>query len=242
MRVKITSALHIFKDPVSAVCSMVKRYGREVTGECQICGFKGHTEIHHIISQPKIGRIKPGEHGHDLNLLKNPGNLAELCVPCHELTDSHIYRRTLELKESQLTGSSKSRNRPKRSPAEWVARNKRIAKQKRKSAETCKGMTKKSNFTKMCNHVIKETWPGDYCPQHEYQDPDPPEPKESPGLHDEGLVDAEEMAALVGISQGWMKTSDEYVRELFADWSKPWKRRWLYQQDPRGRPLEREGE
>jgi len=29
---------------------MSVRYGREVTGKCQVCGYKGKTHIHHIIS------------------------------------------------------------------------------------------------------------------------------------------------------------------------------------------------
>tara|TARA_B000000441_G_C21701238_1_gene326077 strand:- start:43 stop:1017 length:975 start_codon:yes stop_codon:yes gene_type:complete len=63
------------------------------TGICTICKKEGKTEWHHIISQAKIKRIKPNEYGADLDLMRNRGNLIELCLHCHELTDSHIYWR-----------------------------------------------------------------------------------------------------------------------------------------------------
>ena len=39
---------------------MAERYGREVTGQCQVCGYKGKTQIHHIISQHTIEKLKEG--------------------------------------------------------------------------------------------------------------------------------------------------------------------------------------
>ena len=64
----------------------------EIMGKCTICHAEGKTEIHHIISQAKIERIKPHEHGGNLDLKTNPGNLIELCVPCHDLTSHSWYR------------------------------------------------------------------------------------------------------------------------------------------------------
>jgi len=77
---------------------MVKRYGKEITGNCAICldcgrKTRGKTQIHHIISQAKISRLEQGDHGFDMNLERNNGNLVELCVECHDLTDSSAFRR-----------------------------------------------------------------------------------------------------------------------------------------------------
>jgi hypothetical protein len=96
---------------------MKTRYGREVTGKCQICGHEGNTDIHHIVSKAKISRIVPGKgrasHGHDLNLMTNPGNLAELCGKCHKLTDSHIYWRMHELLD-ELRGDKEATKKKRR--------------------------------------------------------------------------------------------------------------------------------
>jgi len=66
---------------------MEKRYGVEVTGVCRICQTDGFTEMHHIISQAKAKKL-----GRE-DLLTNPGNIVELCIECHELTDSSIFFR-----------------------------------------------------------------------------------------------------------------------------------------------------
>ena len=60
-------------------------------GTCAICGTAGEVQGHHIISQAKIKRLKQGQYGYDLNLLRNPRNLIDLCLDCHSLTDSHVY-------------------------------------------------------------------------------------------------------------------------------------------------------
>ena len=222
MRVKITSALHIFKDPVSAVCSMVKRYGREVTGECQICGFKGSTQIHHIISQAKSGRLKPNQHGHDLNLIENPGNLAELCVPCHELTDSHFYRRLMEKVEAE-----NEREPPNVSEGEYPGG---------KWKFQCIGIAASSG--KRCRR--RRAPKGGYCPKHLDQAPSghyqhdfvvrpmPPLRGWWDGEDDwkEPVLDAEHMAALAGIHRLGEEV-DDYVLELFEEWPEAWHRRWL---------------
>ena len=75
---------------------MEERYGVEVKGVCRICGFVGRTEMHHIISQAKIAKIGKPE------LLTNPGNIVELCLECHDLTDSSIFFRLHESKLSEL--------------------------------------------------------------------------------------------------------------------------------------------
>jgi hypothetical protein len=66
---------------------MEERYGVEVTGICRICGVEGLTEMHHIISQAKAKKL-----GRD-DLLTNPGNIVELCIECHDMTDSSVFFR-----------------------------------------------------------------------------------------------------------------------------------------------------
>lgn len=63
---------------------MTKRYGVEVTGICRICSFEGYTEMHHIISQARCIKL-----GRD-DLISNPGNIVELCKPCHDQTTASI--------------------------------------------------------------------------------------------------------------------------------------------------------
>ena len=75
---------------------MEERYGVEVTGKCRICGFEGKTEMHHIISQAKIAKLKRPD------LLTNPGNIVELCLECHDWTDATIFFRLHESKMSEL--------------------------------------------------------------------------------------------------------------------------------------------
>jgi hypothetical protein len=60
---------------------MVERYGKEVLGICTICGAKGNTEMHHIISKDRCKKIGKPEW-----INKNPGNIIELCTPCHDET------------------------------------------------------------------------------------------------------------------------------------------------------------
>ena len=66
---------------------MEERHGVEVTGVCKICQAEGNTEMHHIISQSKIEKLKRPD------LLTNPNNIIELCKTCHHWTDSSIYRK-----------------------------------------------------------------------------------------------------------------------------------------------------
>lgn len=61
-----------------------KRYGVEVIGSCRICGTTGYTEMHHIISQERCMKIGKDE------WITNPGNIVELCKPCHNNTTASM--------------------------------------------------------------------------------------------------------------------------------------------------------
>ena len=63
------------------------RFGKEYKGKCRICGCEGYTEMHHIINQHYAKtQLKQPE------LIKNHGNIVELCKSCHDHTDSSRYR------------------------------------------------------------------------------------------------------------------------------------------------------
>ena len=66
---------------------MAKRYGVEVTNVCRICSARGATQMHHIISQDRCRKIGRPE------LITNPGNIVELCIPCHDHTTASLVRR-----------------------------------------------------------------------------------------------------------------------------------------------------
>ena len=219
---------------------MVNRYGREVTGECQICGHKGETQIHHIISQNTIEKLKPGQHGHDLELRMNDGNLSELCVPCHRLTHSHFYFRWMESLDDEqfqkiLTHEPKNGRRPTRTNNKTPGKNRRRSKRRKKhkcigenrKGEQC-GIRVATKDTFCSLHVGQASIQHRQNPDSDYRSkPMPP----LRGWHDdsweEPMLDGEEMACLQGIHQGWMEV-DDYALELFAEWPEVWKRRWLY--------------
>ena len=89
---------------------MKTRYGREVTGKCQICGRDDldRTEMHHIIGRTFINeratvkQLRYLAHGLDLEkglkvdelrkaLINNfPQNITEVCAKCHSMTDSYL--------------------------------------------------------------------------------------------------------------------------------------------------------
>ena len=71
-----------------------KPEGIERSGRCRICLTRGVTEWHHIISHRRCLRI-----GRE-DLLTNPGNLVELCRPCHSQTAASLVRE-LMAEESQ---------------------------------------------------------------------------------------------------------------------------------------------
>ena len=82
-------------------------------GTCRICGFKGPLDEHHIIAQGRVPHLKPGAHGHDLDLINNPGNIIHICRDCHKLTTSYMARKYLDKKESGKKKTTK--RKPKKS-------------------------------------------------------------------------------------------------------------------------------
>jgi hypothetical protein len=231
--------LHIFKDPHSTDNTMAKRYGKEVKGVCQICGSEGETQIHHIISRAKISRIKKGEHNHDRDLMKNPGNLSELCIPCHEQTDSHMYWRWYQKssikneiqKSVQMGDANKEKFGYKGIPS---ASRKRT----RRKRNQCKGVKPDGKRCGQKNRTIPKDG---YCYSHKDQAQEGhsqfslPDYKSSPppGLHDEDdwegdrFLDAEHIATLQDIHMFGVEPG-EHELSLFSDWSEAWRRRWLY--------------
>ena len=65
-----------------------KRFGKIVTGICEICGNEAKTEMHHIISKWRCIQIKRKE------LINSPKNVIELCVECHSQTTSSLLARS----------------------------------------------------------------------------------------------------------------------------------------------------
>jgi 5-methylcytosine-specific restriction endonuclease McrA len=62
---------------------------------CRICGDRGYTEWHHIISQSYARK-------HDQkDLIRNPGNVVELCKPCHDKTPASMSWKYLNSKEQK---------------------------------------------------------------------------------------------------------------------------------------------
>ena len=100
-----------------------ERYGVEVTGVCRICNSHGPTEMHHIISQSKANKIDRPE------LITNPGNIVELCIKCHELTDSFTFYELHKAKSSELDLIEAGKQ---------FAKNTRWKKKKRKKSELYK--------------------------------------------------------------------------------------------------------
>ena len=69
---------------------------------CRICGSEGYTEWHHIISQ---GYAKKHD---EKGLIRNPGNVVELCKPCHNKTPASMSWKYLSSKEQ------KAKKKPRR--------------------------------------------------------------------------------------------------------------------------------
>ncbi len=155
---------------------MKKRYDKDVTGECKICGRSNlPTEMHHIISKGQINRaskvdlhyLSPGliragltleeineievEELRKLVINKLPSNIIELCGGCHDLTaSSEKWRRNQQKRERR-----KARNKRKR--------------RRKKSAypleHRCVGRKRNG---KRCGHKVELE--GEYCSTHKYQD------------------------------------------------------------------------
>ena len=64
-------------------------------GMCRICNYRGKTDWHHIISQHHAKKYDKKD------LLTNPGNVVELCRPCHRQTTSSKSRYILEKKRNK---------------------------------------------------------------------------------------------------------------------------------------------
>ena len=230
---------------------MVKRYGKEVTGVCTICGNVGKTEMHHIISQSKIGKLQPGNHNYDQNLKTNPGNLVELCVPCHDMTDHSRYRAGMLRLERMLKVGPKPKKRAKKQSFPQIPKEDRLPGESynqayRRLGYGKKGERRQCNATKsngnrcgIKNRAIPE---GGFCHLHRDQADSEPEPEPEPDYRaspmpplrgwegeddwEENFLDAEHMAALVGIHR-YNEEVDDYVLELFEEWPEAWHRRWL---------------
>jgi hypothetical protein len=67
------------------------------TGYCRICDHKGYTEWHHIISQHHARKTR------QFPLLRNPGNIVELCKTCHNQTSASKSRYLHEKKKEKKT-------------------------------------------------------------------------------------------------------------------------------------------
>ncbi len=67
------------------------------TGHCRICKHNGYTEWHHIISQHHARKTR------QFPLLRNPGNIVELCKTCHNQTSASKSRYLHEKKKGNKT-------------------------------------------------------------------------------------------------------------------------------------------
>jgi hypothetical protein len=83
-------------------------------GTCPICGFRGSLDEHHIIAQGRVSKLKPGDHGFDLNLITNPGNIIHICRDCHKLTTSYMVREFLDKEEAKKSKAKKTKSKPKK--------------------------------------------------------------------------------------------------------------------------------
>ena len=68
---------------------------------CRICGSEGYTEWHHIISQ---GYAKKHD---EKGLIRNPGNVVELCKPCHNKTPASMGWKYLSSKGQKAKKKSR---------------------------------------------------------------------------------------------------------------------------------------
>jgi len=128
---------------------------------------------HHIIGRASIKRLKTGEHGSDLDLMNNPRNLMTLCVPCHELTLSHVYHRWALSQERKGEPIEDPKERRKRNAMN--RRRKRVAKAKKVASGEiilCSGINVSGRGC--WNSVEKE---GEFCGvrSHRLQAPKPEE-------------------------------------------------------------------
>jgi hypothetical protein len=131
-------------------------------------------EKHHIISRAIIKRLKTGEHGSDLDLMNNPRNLKTLCVPCHELTDSHWFYRWALSQDRKGEPIEDPKERSKRYAMNQMR--KRVAKAKKWASGEgfpCSGMNAGGPrpFEVRCGNTIDKE--GGFCGTHLWQAPKP---------------------------------------------------------------------
>jgi hypothetical protein len=184
------------------------RYTKEITEICKICGYEGKTEIHHIISQAKIERIKPHEHGAELDLTNNHGNLIELCVPCHDLT-SHSWYRAKMIAEGKSNTTTKNRRNRRRRNNYIKAEN---------NGKPCLGYCKDGRPCKNKGLISNG-----YCKTHQNQFKENKNIQKPVGLHDEGRLEEFEIDEIML----WRELGIEPDIQMFKDKSDEWKKRWL---------------
>jgi hypothetical protein len=107
--------------------------------------------MHHIVSVSVIEKIGRPE------LLTNPGNIIELCIECHELTDTHLYRRWIKKKKPRVETKKDQRER---------VRLEREKKRERKGLFQCAGTLKSQD--RRCEMGVRKE--GSYCLYHKWQE------------------------------------------------------------------------
>ena len=143
-----------------------------VQGVCEICLSEGVIEKHHIISRSKIESLETGQHGSDLDLMKNPGNLITLCRPCHKLTDSHWYYRMAQSQARKRQKPEDKKERRKRTAR--IRKRRQVAKAKKLASGEffpCSGMN--VGGKRKCGNIIRKE--GGFCGGHLWQAPKPEE-------------------------------------------------------------------
>jgi len=161
-----------------ALNPMAARYGVEPSNTCRICTRAvPDSEMHHIISQAKIEALERD----DLEWLavgidgsvqienldddrlrrlvasKIPGNIAEICPRCHQMTDTHLFRQWIR------TQNPKTAKRTRRT---WKQRRERLLKKWGPGQEKrCEGLTGRK---RRC-HASKRRGV-DYCGAHRHQE------------------------------------------------------------------------
>jgi hypothetical protein len=157
---------------------MAARYGVVPSNTCRICTrATPDSEMHHIISRAKIDRLERddlewlavGIDGsvqiEDLDddrlrrlvATKIPGNIAEVCSSCHEMTDSHLFRQWI------MSRGAKTVKRTRRT---WKQKRERYLKKWGPGQEKrCEGLTGKKR--RCCASKRREV---DYCGAHRHQE------------------------------------------------------------------------
>jgi len=200
---------------------------------CSICKAQGKTEWHHIISQARIKRLKPTHHNFNNDLSNNPGNLIELCVPCHKQTDSYKYWKWINNTE----------NAKKHTKSGKIKRTRKIkVKPPNPGYDKWEGQCLGTNLNgERCGKRGRSYIGEKYCKAHQHQAPEgyiqnsTPEYQRSPppGLRDEDNEDRywseEHIMTFQDVQMG--VPIDAYVLELFEEWSEGWRRKWLYRED-----------